>query len=154
VIDVWAFDSWFCNIDRGSEGNTLLTPMRGGVFSLIAADQSDCFGGSGRAADGSWQRVMSDDRPGQALPFLDRAVYDQGGGKAIRASISKVQAAASRIETVLDEVPQDWWLRVPELRKEALMHALAERAQRMGTILDLQKWEDMDNATRGGQILF
>ena len=59
LVDLWAFDSWLCNIDRELEGNILLALSPDGRFRLVAADQSDCLGGSGRFADGSWITVMA-----------------------------------------------------------------------------------------------
>ena len=62
LVDLWAFGSWLCNIDRELEGNILLALSPDGRFRLVAADQSDCLGGSGRFADGSWITVMANAR--------------------------------------------------------------------------------------------
>lgn len=153
VVDIWAFDSWFCNIDRVVDGNILLVPGKGG-FKLIAADQSDCFGGSGRIADGSWRRVLADGRPASAVSFLDQAIYNKSGGKAVNSAIDKVRAAFTRIDGVLEQVPECWWNSVPRLNMRELRDALDNRLRRLPIILDVKKWEDLDDATRQGHILF
>ena len=68
-----------CNLDRNVWGNILLKPVgRSGKLRLIAADQSDCFCGSGVFADGSWRTRMQRERA-VGPKLLIEAVASTGG---------------------------------------------------------------------------
>jgi hypothetical protein len=119
---------------------------------LIAADQSDGFGGAVTFADGTWKKRLQKDTPAECLEFLDRAILDAGAAEALRTSLQKVELARKEIQTAIDSVPTDWWQRtgiVPDEVKEAL----EQRSRRLAVILDVKKWEGVDDATRGGCLL-
>lgn len=141
-----------CNIDRELEGNILLALSPGGGFRLVAADQSDCLGGSGRFADGSWITVMANARPAATLPFCQRAIFDSGGSSAIRRAVHKVQQAASALDAAVASVPYEWWresgIDPPRVEKE-----LADRSRRIGDILNINQWENLRDDIQGGHLL-
>jgi hypothetical protein len=77
LVDLWVFDSWFCTTDRSVYGNILLSHAGGGKYHLVAADQSDGFGGARRLADGSWKKYWDEACP-RAPPLSYAISYQQG----------------------------------------------------------------------------
>jgi len=152
LVDLWAFDSWLCNIDRELEGNTLLTLAPDGRFHLIAADQSDCLGGSGRFADGSWSKVIASPAPAPTLPFCQRAIFDSGGAPAISRSVAKVQEAASQLGAAIAAVPDVWW-RETGIDPARVQAELETRSRRIPDILNIRQWENLLNDIQGGHLL-
>lgn len=147
VVDIWAFDSWFCNIDRNTHGNTLLTPERGGRFRLIAADQSDCFGGATRFADGSWRDVLSVDHSAETVELWQTAIFNAGGARSLHDAIAKVRSACEE----LDSVPKEWW-KMAGVDPRLIGRALERRSHRLGDILKVKQWEGLDDATKDGRL--
>jgi hypothetical protein len=85
---------------------------------------------------------------------LDQVIYDQGGGRAVRSAIGRVQTAAAHLDRALGYVPEQWWSRLPAPVADELKQALDARMRRLPDILNIKKRENMENATRGGYILF
>jgi hypothetical protein len=152
LLDLWAFDSWLCTIDRVSDGNILLSLGETGKFHLIAADQSDCFGGAIRFANGEWRQVLQKNGAAPSVPFLDRAIFQAGAADAIRKATDKVRMAAGQIQRAIERVPRDWWLETKIIPAE-LATELEQRSRRIDEILDLGRWEGLNDAIRGGLIL-
>jgi hypothetical protein len=152
LLNIWAFDSWLCTTDRTLEGNTLLVPASPTQVHLIAADQSDCFGGAGRFADGSWQRVLGEPRAAASVSFWQRVVFDCGGVAALREAMAKVQQAARHLEHVFASVPSAWWGEA-QIDPPAVKAALEERLRRLGEIINVQQWEGLSHDIQGGQLL-
>jgi hypothetical protein len=152
VVDLWVFDSWWCNIDRDAEGNTLLARGQGGKFELIGADQSDCFGGAGILADGTWRRVFERAEAAASFEFLQQLLYASGGASALRCALEKVSRAIAQLDLALAAVPAAWW---PEagINPGELRQALEARAGRLSAIVRLNDWEGLDRDLQGGQLL-
>ncbi len=153
IIDVWVFDSWLMNIDREVHGNLLMChrESRSG-WTLIPADQSDCFGGatvlqSGayRVSAASWGRATSHSG------MLQRAILDNGPS-AITAAIDKARSSFIQIENVLRRVPANWWVRAG-VSSEEVRECLSGRLKGLETIMGVREWEGLADATRGGRIL-
>lgn len=152
LVDLWVFDCWFCTTDRSVYGNILLEHIGGGKYHLVAADQSDGFGGAGRLADGSWKKCLQEPKAAETLNFLDRAIYDGGGSSALKIAVAKVEQSAKMLQEVVDQVPQAWWSEV-DIGPREIKDALEQRLDKLDTILDLKKWEGLDHATQGGRLL-
>jgi hypothetical protein len=151
LIDIWVFDSWVCNIDRTIHGNILLELGLNGKFQLIASDQSDCFGGSGCLADGQWKKIMRERGAAGTVAFLDRAIYNVGE-QSLRESISKVRKANSQSELALASVPKEWWA-TTGIKPAELIRALDDRSKRIETIIDFERWKNLNSSIAGGFIL-
>lgn len=152
VVDLWAFDSWLCNIDRDLLGNTLLALASGGRFNLIAADQSDCFGGSGLFSDGTWQKVLEKSGAAPSFGFLPQAIFSSGGSSSIRQALEKVGRAVAQMDSAFTVVPADWWAEA-QIDPHAVQQALTARHERLPSILGLDHWEGLERAIQGGQPL-
>lgn len=150
LLDIWAFDSWFCNIDRKTDGNTLLALAAGGKFHLIAADQSDCFGGAGRFADGTWRKVLNEDRPAETLDCLDAAILECGV-QGLHLAIEKTRTAFRSVDAAMDAVPQLWW-QLAKIDRRAVRAALDQRMRRMETILNVKHWEGLGDVKGQGHL--
>ena len=152
VIDLWAFDSWLCNTDRTVEGNILMTPASMTTVRLIAADHSDCFGGAGRFADGSWKKVLREQRAAQAVSFLDRAIFQAGGGGSLQDAICKVRQGATQLTQVIAAVPDLWW-QVAAIQPQEVIDELNARLRRIEDILGVKRWEGLADDIQGGRRL-
>jgi hypothetical protein len=152
VVDLWAFDSWLCNIDRDLQGNTLLALASGGRFHLIAADQSDCFGGSGQFCGGTWKRVLEKPDAAPSFGFLQEAIFGSGGASSIRQSLEKVGRAVAQLDAAFTAVPAEWWPEA-QIDPQEVRQALEERSGRLASILRLDQWEGLDRDIQGGQHL-
>jgi hypothetical protein len=109
VVDLFYFDVWLCNFDRKTEGNTLLEPATAGKFKLFASDQSDCFGGATRLADGSWISHLQTHSGAEACMDLIQAMHAAGWLQTRSAALSKINLAKHRIGAAINEVPAEWW---------------------------------------------
>lgn len=151
TVDLWVFDTWVCNIDRTVHGNIIRVPA-GEKIGLVAVDQSECFSGSGCLADGSWVRNLGSRGCAETANWIDSAIYSCGGSHAIRSALSRIDAAVPNLAYAVGQVPPEWW---PEagLNQQAVEQGLRQRAGSLSRIIDLPKWEGMDHATGGGQVL-
>ena len=148
LIAIWAADSWFMNLDRAVYGNMVLAPAAGDRWHLLAADQSDCFLGASALADGSCFERSGGHGAAGYLPLLERAILERGV-EPLRRIAQRIEGAAGRLPAAVAAVPAAWW---PEAHASpaAIVTCLTERARRIGAILQLERWEGLANATRGG----
>ena len=130
LLDLWAFDSWLCYIDRVAEGNILLTLGEAAKFHLIAADQSDCFGGAARFASGEWKQIL-ETKDAQCVEFLDRAILDVGGATALEKSAKKVRTAAGHTRQAISSVPREWWdeAKIDRMELERVIQNRSDRSR-------------------------
>ena len=153
LIELWVADSWLMNIDREVHGNIAMI-QNGGAFHLLAADQSDCFLGSGRFAGGSCFRECQ--KHGSAkydgiFKFVDRAVGDYGCSRLhytlsqIQEAVRSVQKAAPKVVEAVCLVPQDWWKQA-QIAPHDVVSCLTERANSMRRIVDVDRMEGMHRA--------
>lgn len=152
ILDIWAFDSWLCNTDRNTHGNLLLALDRSGKFRLIAADQSDCFGGAGRLADGGWQTRLAGSNRAETVDFWDAAILQAGGASALRDSVEKVRRAWGVIDEAIGAVPPGWW-NCASVDASLIKRALDDRLRRLPDILNIEQWEGLNNEFRQGRLL-
>ena len=109
VVDLWVLDCWLGTTDRKTEGNTLLVHSGGGKFDLYAVDQSDCFGGPAGLADGTWQGAMQTRGKMEDAGCLGEAILTCGGPSSVQSALQRADRAYSRLGTVCQEVPREWW---------------------------------------------
>jgi hypothetical protein len=151
VVDIWAFDSWLCNIDRNTDGNLLLCPAKGGKFRLIAADQSDCFGGARCFADGSWQEVLQGRGPAETVHFWQAAIMDAGGAAALYEAVGKVRRAGCCVDEAVaacvSRLVGHGWDRRPCDRQ-----CSGRETPTPEDILNIKQWEGLDNDIKGGRL--
>jgi hypothetical protein len=144
IVDLWAFDSWFCNLDRNTEGNVLLQPSGDGqTFRLIAADQSDCFCGSGAFSSQEW-RLRMGARPNSEGFFVADAIGLSGGRRRVRSAIQKVSVAFEHLDEAFDNVPTEWWT-ASGIDPGHIRIELQNRLDRLAQILRVDQWGDIDN---------
>lgn len=154
IVDLWAFDSWLATIDRNTYGNILLERADAEHFRVIAADQSDCFGGAGALASGRWQAALAKNSPAESVAFLQQAIFQCGRLLALTAAIERVEQAAQQLDQAFDLVPQEWWKRAGIPRPHEIRDALAARARRLRDILRVGQWEELDDDDfRGAYLL-
>lgn len=146
LIDIWAFDTLVCNIDRAVDGNMLIRPTN---QELVAADQSDCFGGAVSFADGTWRAKLSANRAAPTVSFIIEAIFKAGAMTALSESIARVRGSLRQIGKAFEDVPSAWWSEIGTTPKE-IDHALGARADRLERILDVEMYAGMVDATRGG----
>jgi hypothetical protein len=154
LVDIWAFDTLVCNIDRGNHGNILMQPTGNGLqFDLIAADQSDCFCGAGSFGDGSWcNGFKARGCAESAKKVWAPAVYSAGKLTAIDSAVRKVKTALQSVGKILGMVPAEWWPLAGVQAKEVYQR-LIERADRLPALLNRDQWIGIDKATEGGHEL-
>lgn len=144
IVDLWAFDSWFCNLDRKNEGNALLQPSgQGRTFTLIAADQSDCFCGSGSFSSDEWRNRMVS-RPSSEGLFVPEAIALSGGRWRVQEAIERVRSAFGHFDEALEDVPAEWWANSC-VEPEHIRSALQDRLNRLRQILRTDEWGEVDN---------
>ena len=150
LVDLWVLDSWVMNIDRTDFGNVLLRPDGRGHWHIVAADQSDCFCGSGRLCDGT----VAYTREGAAAlyGFLEAAVVAVGGKRAVRKSIDRVRLAAQYLESAIARVPSVWWNEAG-VDPGSVGAGLESRARGIEEIVKLSRWEGISDAGSGGTVL-
>ncbi len=151
LVDIWVLDSWVMNTDRGNHGNMLMRPGSKGRWHLIAVDQSDCFGGSGRMADGSSSFAAA--APAESCPLLPGAIWLAGGKRAVRKSIDAVRRAVKYVRAAMERVPEEWWEEA-HLDSHVLQNGLARRSQCMEDIVRVREWEEgIDDVLEGRRPL-
>lgn len=144
LIAIWVADCWLMNLDRATEGNTRLVLGAGGRFHLLAADQSDCFLGSVSFADGS---CFDRSKDFYSAPFPDKNDFVQRtvldiGCERLHTTIQAISQVKSRLAGVMQLVPAGWW-RQANIAPDAVVGCLTERADRMKTIVDIGRWEEL-----------
>ena len=149
IVLIWVVDALVCNLDRNVWGNVLLKPVgRSGKLRLIAADQSDCFCGSGVFADGSWRTRMQRERAiGPAL--LIEAVVATGGQVGIRRAIETTAQALDAIDSAFDQVPAVWWAKA-SISPDQIEDVLLNRLRALPNLLDIEKWGTFDYGQHEG----
>jgi hypothetical protein len=150
LVDLWVFDSWLCTTDRTVRGNVLLR-AQGQKAYLIAADHSDCFGGAGRFADGTWRSVLDNDKAAESTPFLPTAIFQTGADKALAAAIQKVHQALGQMDAAIADVPAVWWQQATIDPRE-VRDRLERRAGRLNDILKIQQWRGIGDDTQGAHV--
>ena len=149
IVLIWVVDALVCNLDRNVWGNVLLKPLgRSGKLRLIAADQSDCFCGSGVFADGSWRTRMQRERAiGPKL--LIEAVAATGGQAGILKAIEVTAQALQAIGSAFDQVPADWWAKA-SIGPGEIEEVLSNRIRALPNLLDIEKWGTFDYGQHEG----
>jgi hypothetical protein len=151
LLDIWAFDSLFCTTDRTVTGNLLLEYDGAGKAHLIAADQSDGFGGAGRFADGSWRTVLNASKAAETVPFYQAAIL-HCGAQGLEQAIAKVQQAMNQVDAALQEVPPAWWPQ-GHIDPQEVRDGLDRRSRRLNDILNLKTWQGLGDDTQGAHLL-
>lgn len=143
VVLVWVMDALVCNLDRNLWGNLLVRPMgRSEKLRLIAADQSDCFCGSGVFADGSW-RTRMEKQPAIGPKLLIEAIAATGGQAGILKAIEVTVQALRAIGSAFDQVPSIWWKKA-SIHPEEIEEVLQNRLRALPNLLDVEKWGTSD----------
>lgn len=150
LVDLWVLDSWVMTIDRTNYGNVLLRPDGRGRWHLVAADQSDCFCGSGCLCDNTVGYTQSGSR--ELYRFLEAAVIAAGGKRAVRKSIDRVRVAAQYLESAIARVPVAWWNEAG-VDPRSVGVGLETRAHRIEEIVKISRWEGIGDAGSGGTVL-
>jgi hypothetical protein len=152
VVDIWAFDTWFCNIDRDNLGNILLRP-NGARVDLIAADQSDCFGGAVLFHGGGWLDHLKNHRAARTVLY-PQALAKAGALMAIELAIEKVNRAKGQVDRAVAAVPNEWWA-LSKIDPGAVEERLDERASRLPDLLP-KEWQtipDLNVEAGDGRII-
>ena len=141
VVDVWAFDTWFCNLDRAEYGNTLLMPAgNDGKWQVIASDQSDCFCGATAFSDGSWKSRMRTRQQQEEGILLPQAIFSSGQKASVNAAIQKVRVAKAGFGAAAAQVPEEWWHHA-QLDPQEIEAMLSFRLEQLPRILRPEQWE-------------
>lgn len=140
LVTLWAFDTWLGIIDRGNQGNILLSPTSRGRFRIIAADQSDCFFGASTFA-GDFAGVMGGNGRGEAPTLLTNAIFNNGGKRMVEQAVETVCGAVQYLGDAFDNVPAEWWVASGVSRQE-VERTLVNRARRLEEILKPSDWEN------------
>jgi hypothetical protein len=149
IVLIWVVDALVCNLDRNVWGNVLLKPVgRSGKLRLIAADQSDCFCGSGVFADGSWRTRMQQ-QPAIGPALLIEAVAATGGQVGIHRAIEITARALKGIAPAFDQVPAAWWARA-SINPDQIEEVLSNRLRALPNLLDIEKWGTFDYGQQEG----
>jgi hypothetical protein len=115
------------------------------------ANQSDCFGGAGRFADGTWKRVLAEHGAAETVSFWQRVVFDCGGASALRSAVAKVRQAARGLGDVLAAVPSAWWTEA-QIDPREVQAELEQRLPRLEEIINIQQWEGLSHDIQGGHL--
>jgi hypothetical protein len=142
LVDLWVFDSWLCNIDRDALGNLLAARDADGKLSLVAVDQSDCFGGNAALTGGGWRKILRERGAASSIACLHQAILRAGGAAAIERALDKVDAAVAQLDAILAAVPSHW-LELGGLHREELRTALRDRRLHLDRILALDHWRNL-----------
>ena len=150
LIRIWAADCWLMNLDRAVYGNILMAADLQGRLRLLAADQSDCFLGSGALADGSCFLRSANFGPAPYVPLLEleRSIFEHGPGP-LEDMAQRIRGAVGSLQQAVNAVPEEWWVDVCASPQD-VVRCLAQRANRIHVILEIDKWREMSDATRGG----
>lgn len=144
LIEMWVADCWLMNIDRAVEGNIRLAVNEQGMFDLIAADNSDCFLGAARLADGSCfqecnkQGAVSYD---ELHNFVQRAICE-AGCQRLNGMIKRIQQVAVLLPQAVELVPTVWWLQAG-VNPDSVVRCLKERADGLRTLINVSHWEEI-----------
>jgi hypothetical protein len=145
LVLLWVGDTWLGNIDRANEGNILLQHAGGGTFHVIAADQSDCFGGTDAFGSEHFPRHFMNLRTADAPKILPAAIWKSGGTKCLNMAIAKVTEILSTIPRILASVPSEWWHQA-SINPTVLESALMSKSQQLEQIIQLRRWEVTDGS--------
>jgi hypothetical protein len=148
LIAIWVADSWLMNLDRDVYGNLMMEPGAHRKWHLLAADQSDCFLGASTLADGScFERSR---RHGSAayLPGLEATLL-RLGIEPLHEVAAQIEGARASVAEAISWVPKEWWLE-SNVSPQAVAGCLAERAGRIREIIQIEHWEGVWRAIKGG----
>lgn len=70
----------------------------------------------------------------------------------MREALDKAAQAAGQIQKAVQEVPAEWW-KATGFNLTDIADALAKRSGALEEIINLKKWEGLDDATKGGRLL-
>jgi hypothetical protein len=140
LILLWVADTWVGNIDRQVIGNILLQHVGQDKFQIIAADQSDCFGGTSEFCSSDFPKNFLERGRAPAPRILPTAIAKYGGRTAITDAIAKVQTVATEVQAVISTVPSAWW-RGAAIQPSLLKEALTARLLRLSSIINPAEWE-------------
>ena len=140
IVALWAFDTWLCNIDRDTYGNTLLKVGKSGKFSIIASDQSDCFCGTASFCSTEFAMTMAKRGVAPALKQLVTAISNTGGPVAVRKAIAMVNATVGNVNEALGYTVDVWWA-TAKIDPDDVAKVLVERASRLEDIMKPSQWE-------------
>ena len=143
LVLLWVADTWIGNIDRERQGNTLLSLASGGRFHLIAADQSDCFGGTSNFVDGQFSARFAKQGKAPAPKPLVAAIAKSGGRSAVAEAVRRVRNATDQVSAALSSVPAQWW-RESGISPGFVLSALMARAEGLDSIIKPSEWELSD----------
>ncbi len=150
-IRLWALDTWLGNMDRGTHGNTAFVP-HAKRWDLLAADQSDCFGGAGEfAGGGSLQRVDCEFQVGSYFD-MPKLLSTDGGLVALRNSTSSIAGLAGVVPLAASRVPDQWWSEA-HVDPSDLISFLANRAANISALCKVNEWEQARAQLEGAHIL-
>jgi hypothetical protein len=151
LVALWVADSRLMNLDRTISGNILPEADPRGQVHLIAADQSDCFLGAGALADGSCFIRSRGHGVAPYLPLLEQT-FLQLGVEPLRQMIQRIRGVREALAQAVSLVSEEWW-RQASVVPQAVVDCLAERADRIEQIVELEKWEGIADVIRGGRQL-
>lgn len=146
LLRLWVLDSWLYNIDRATYGNAMLRKFNGKNI-LIAADQSDCFGGAISFSDDSFYSKNSC-RCVDQLKDFGRIILDYGVD-SMHDTADKIRYCVLNIQKYMDIVPNQWWID-SQIDKDHVMEYLSIRSDKLADICDFRRWEGAQDAIRGG----
>ena len=151
AVRLWVLDTWLGNIDRGVYGNTVFLP-HGQRWDILAADQSDCFGGAGYLAGGaSLKRADSAFDVGSYfnIPVL---LSDDPGLTALRNAAIRVAELSHLAPIVSSRVPEQWWAEA-SVDPSDLVAFLTTRATNISTLCGVTEWEEARAQLTGAPML-
>jgi len=153
LVDIWVFDSWLMNIDRATHGNLLMYHASSAAqWSLLAVDQSDCFGGAHEFRTGRYRKLCRErGAAGTFEQLRDRAVLEHGP-QAVRQAMDKVANAIGQLNQVMARAPSGWWS-AAKVDAQEVAQCLRDRAARLGEIVDIKHWEGLTDGINGGRLL-
>ncbi len=155
AVAIWVADCWLMNLDRCVEGNTRLVVGKEGRFHLLAADQSDCFLGSGSFADGSYL-ARSKKHNAAAFPdkknFVERAVMESGCDRLYN-TLAAILQMTPQLAEMMTLAPAEWWAQA-NIAASDVVSCLTQRADRMREIVDVPRWEGLSRVADKSLRLF
>jgi hypothetical protein len=136
LVNMWAFDTWFCNIDRDTVGNIGMCPApHKDKFELMAIDQSDCFGGAAFFSSGNWPNALLGRGPARSASITINAIFEAGPTTAISTAAQRVDTAVTFIDSAIAQVPGDWWA-ASNVKPDDVSRFLRNRAPRVFDLLN------------------
>ncbi len=140
LVQLWVADTWIGNVDRERNGNILLQHAGNGKFDIIAADQSDCFGGASNLCSQQFTKIYLNRGTASAPKILPTAIAKCGGRPAVAQAITKVESVASILSGVVAGVPAAW-LSGAAIQPGMLVNALQTRLSKLTEIVRPSQWE-------------